>query len=445
MRAAVIGAGWAGLTAAWDLSRRGLSVTVLEQAPRVGGRTFSFHDSHSGEWLDNGQHVILGLCQGVQKLLEASHQPHAVRFQELLDVPVYSARGQSRLGSRRLAGSAHLAPALLTYPELSWSERIKILLVGRQLAGTPTPAGIRPTRDDSATDRSWAEWLASHGQSKRAVHAFWDAIGTGVLNARAAHVSARLASQAFSLLLQGGWRGARLGQFTVPLGMVAEQLAGEVLAQGAEIRCRWPVDQIRLGADGGVCGVQGSRGAIAADVVIAAIPPDRLAALLHASGLETQITLPGFRFSPILNTYLFYDRPVWDQDLALLLDDMAAMVFNRSHILETQNRRTTLAVSVSAAQELRQAPLNKTGEEVARLTTARLKLPAPVRVRSVWQPRATILIEPGKEQVRPPSETSVAGLYLAGDWIDTGWPACIEGAVQSGHLAAQAVVGETIP
>jgi predicted NAD/FAD-dependent oxidoreductase len=33
----------------------------------------------------------------------------------------------------------------------------------------------------------------------------------------------------------------------------------------------------------------------------------------------------------------------------------------------------------------------------------------------------------------------VKGLYLAGDWIDTGLPATIESAVVSGHRAAAAV------
>ena len=32
------------------------------------------------------------------------------------------------------------------------------------------------------------------------------------------------------------------------------------------------------------------------------------------------------------------------------------------------------------------------------------------------------------------------GMFLAGDWTDTGWPATMEGAVRSGYLAAEAVL-----
>src|SRR5258708_35423330 len=37
----VVGAGYAGLTAAYRLHRAGHSVTVLEVAPRIGGRTWT--------------------------------------------------------------------------------------------------------------------------------------------------------------------------------------------------------------------------------------------------------------------------------------------------------------------------------------------------------------------------------------------------------------------
>jgi zeta-carotene desaturase len=53
---------------------------------------------------------------------------------------------------------------------------------------------------------------------------------------------------------------------------------------------------------------------------------------------------------------------------------------------------------------------------------------------------ATFSPEPGVDRWRPKQETSITGLFLAGDWTDTGWPATMEGAVRSGYLAAEAVL-----
>jgi uncharacterized protein with NAD-binding domain and iron-sulfur cluster len=58
------------------------------------------------------------------------------------------------------------------------------------------------------------------------------------------------------------------------------------------------------------------------------------------------------------------------------------------------------------------------------------------------EPRATFRSAPGTEALRPGPRTVVPGLYLAGAWTDTGWPATMEGAVRSGLAAARAAQAE---
>jgi uncharacterized protein with NAD-binding domain and iron-sulfur cluster len=55
---------------------------------------------------------------------------------------------------------------------------------------------------------------------------------------------------------------------------------------------------------------------------------------------------------------------------------------------------------------------------------------------------ATFRASPGVAALRPGPQTSVPGLLLAGAWTDTGWPATLEGAVLSGHAAAQGALRE---
>ena len=59
------------------------------------------------------------------------------------------------------------------------------------------------------------------------------------------------------------------------------------------------------------------------------------------------------------------------------------------------------------------------------------------RVFVTREQRATFRQAPGTQALRPGPRTGIAGLYLAGAWTDTGWPATMEGAVRSGLAAAR--------
>ena len=59
MKAHVVGAGLAGLSAAIELARAGVEVSLTEAAPRAGGRCRSYHDPQIGQVIDNGNHFTL--------------------------------------------------------------------------------------------------------------------------------------------------------------------------------------------------------------------------------------------------------------------------------------------------------------------------------------------------------------------------------------------------
>jgi uncharacterized protein with NAD-binding domain and iron-sulfur cluster len=62
------------------------------------------------------------------------------------------------------------------------------------------------------------------------------------------------------------------------------------------------------------------------------------------------------------------------------------------------------------------------------------------RALVVKQRNATFAARPGVAALRPSQRTPVPGLYLVGDYTDTGWPATMESAVRSGRMAARNVV-----
>jgi uncharacterized protein with NAD-binding domain and iron-sulfur cluster len=111
-------------------------------------------------------------------------------------------------------------------------------------------------------------------------------------------------------------------------------------------------------------------------------------------------------------------------------------VFDKSAIFGERAGHVSVVAS-GAADILRMDNAGVTGIAMAQLTAA---LPAAGTTRVhrsvvVREPRATFSLAPG-EPPRPRPETGIDGLYLAGDWTDTGLPATIESAVISGHRAA---------
>ena len=56
---------------------------------------------------------------------------------------------------------------------------------------------------------------------------------------------------------------------------------------------------------------------------------------------------------------------------------------------------------------------------------------------------ATFSPGPGSDANRPKPTTPWPNIFLSGDWIATGWPATMEGAVRGGYLTAEAVARST--
>ncbi len=143
---------------------------------------------------------------------------------------------------------------------------------------------------------------------------------------------------------------------------------------------------------------------------------------------------------PILGVHMWFDRPVMQEASAVLVKGPLQWLFRKDRIGKQ------LHGVISAARGWEDVPreeaLNKFEAQVRTLFTdakeARL-----LRGVIVMEKRATFSPLPGTDRLRPvqwPGEEGVQGLYLAGDYTMTDWPATMEGAVRSGYMAAEAIL-----
>jgi len=445
--AVVVGGGLAGVTAALALADAGVRVTLTEARPRLGGLAFSFK---RGELtVDNGQHVFLRCCTAYQWFLDRIAARDLVTLQDRLDVPVYDADSGrlGRIGRVALPVPLHLAPSLLRYPHLSLRERSSV--------GRAALALRSLDLDDPALDRTdFGSWLAARGQSPRTVQALWDLVGVATLNATAGHSSLGLAAKVFKTGLLSDPAAADIGWASAPLGDLHDGRAGAALrTAGVRTLLRARATAITPAADGGwqvaVETGPGRGEQLTAGTVVLAVPQREAHGLLPEGALENPEKLLRIGTAPILNVHVIYDRPVLNRPFLAALGTPVQWVFDRTKSSGLTGGGQYLALSQSAAQDEIDLPVATLRDRY--LPELERVLPAArgAEVREVFVTRertATFAPEPGVGALRPGPVTRAPGLFLAGAWTATGWPATMESAVRSGlHASREALSALGLP
>ena len=428
----VIGGGLAGLSAGIACADAGARVTLFESRPRLGGATFS--TCLGGLEVDNGQHVFLRCCTAYREFLERLGVTALTELQPRLSVPVQApGRRVAWIRRSRLPSPVHLAPSLLGFHLLSLPARLRAGITSRRLGALAL--------DDPGLDAiSFGDWLREQGESDAAIRRFWDLFVRATLNISAAEASLLLAAMVYQTGLLTDPTAGDIGWSRVPLSRLHADPAEEALRKaGAALHLRSRVTRVE--ADG--VWADGQRRA--ADAVILAVPHEAAASLLPAAaGIDVE-ALGGLGRSAIVNLHVVLDRRVVHEPFVAAVDSPLQWLFDRTEGSGIEDGQV-LAVSLSGAEAWLGQPRAELQQVFERALVALYPQARGVRVERFFvtnEPAATFRQAPGTRALRPVARTSLPGLFLAGAWTDTGWPATMEGAVRSGQTAARAALLHT--
>ena len=443
-RVIVVGGGLAGITAALDLAARGAEVTLVEVRPRLGGAAYSV--SREGLEMDNGQHVFLRCCGAYRSLLARLGSEALVRVQPRLEIPVLRPGHEPYLLRRSsLPPPLHLAAGLARYRHLPLRERLASVRAALGLMR------LSPARAHALEGLSLGQWLARHGQSRRAIASLWDLIALPTLNLPASEASLEQGAFVFQTGLLQSAEAGDIGFHEHTLADTLGRPAERALADaGVHVRLGWRARGLARGANGfellGGSGREGEEGeGLSAEAVLVALPHERAASLLEPLLGARVDPWRGLGSSPIVNLHLLYDRPVLDEPFAAGVQTPVQYVFDRTRAGGAPAGHQYLAVSLSGAaremkmsvDEIRELYVPALRALLPRTREARLELFLVTREHA-----ATFRAAPGCGSLRPPAGLALPGLALAGTWTATGWPATLESAVLSGHAAAGALIAE---
>ncbi len=430
-RVAVVGGGLAGMAAALACADGGVRVTLVESHRWLGGATASFR--RDGLTVDTGQHVFLRCCTAYRAFLDRIGSTARTSLQSRMDIPVLApGRPPARLRRTGLPAPLHLAASLASYRPLSPGERAGIV---RAALGLRRLDPASPSVDAQA----FGAWLSAHGQSDRAIRYLWDLIGLPTLNLPAREASLALAAKVFRTGLLERSDAADIGIAAVPLQELHGDAGGAALVRaGAEVRLGAKARGIEAGPAGALTVVLDD-GAVESDAVVVAVPNERAGDLLPAGALADAGAPARLGSSPIVNVHVQYDRRVTDLAFAAAVDSPVQWVFDRTGPSGAKGGQY-LAVSLSGAAEIVDRPVEWFRQTylpaLADLFPAAMDAEV-VRFLVTRERTATFRQGPGSLALRPGPRTLVPGLFLAGAWTDTGWPATMEGAVRSGLAAAR--------
>ena len=412
----VVGGGLAGLVAARHLAAGGASVTVLERSDAVGGRVRTREED--GYRFDRGFQVLFTAYPAVRRELDLE----ALDLRRFAPGAVLARPGHRSTLSDPFREPTAL-PATLFNPDITLGDKLRVAKLRRELTSTD------PDVIFAGDDGSIASFLREYGFSSKFIENFAAPFYGGITLDRSLETSAKVFEYTFRTL--------SLGATAVPAGGMGEipaQLAEYAQRNGASLEAGLEVTAVT--ADDGGATVVADGESRDADAVVVATDPKTARELTGVESIPTEAR------ACVTQYYALSAGTDLETGKRLLLnagEEGPNHVVPHSEVAPEYAPEDATLVSATYLGEREES-----ADDLAETSRRTLESWFPERRFDRFDLLATERVDfaqfaqpPGIHDELPDVRDPEGPIYLAGDY--TQWSS-IQGALESGHEAAQAVL-----
>lgn len=430
--AIIAGAGLAGLSCAYELTKKGKSVLVIERHNRVGGRTSSFNDN--GMPVESGLHRYIGYYSALPRLLKKCGVKigDIVTYEEKADVLVKN-KPKITLGLAPFFGPVKTAKGVLENRHIL-SFKDKMSLVPFFLKGFASYAF-----SDKLDNYTTAEYADKNNVTPNSKKYIVETLCSGIFFLPASEYSAYAFFGLFAPAIKKFYKmriGAFLGGMT---DVMCNPIADKIKSQGGTFLLGEQVNSVIIRGDRVVGVSTKNKGDLFADNVVVATSLKSAKSILQPLQgnpyLDKLFSLPSMSACTL---QLELDKPAVKKDITTFSPETDLVSFAEQSRSTFQNSRGRLSVILGNADKYCSAePKSVFNSVISQLKELGIDVADTVLdYRKVSEKDEFYSLTKGSQSLRPKQDTGIKGLALAGDYTLTPSFATMEGAVISGKKAA---------
>lgn len=420
----VIGAGWAGLNCAYELAKAGHKIKIIEAAPQAGGRARAV--PFQGFTIDNGQHVGIGAYHTLRSILKELGLQEHLKFKIMpLELIVHGTK-KIHLKLPNIPGPYNFLAGVATAKNIDWQDKVRMIHFAWQIY----------TRNFCVPFECTVQQLLEHyNQSENLINHIWSPLTLAAMSTPITQACA----QVFLNILQKTftYKANHSHWFipTVDLSNIFPNHITEYLQNtGNEIIYNQAIKNISIYDQS--LAAYSKHNCWHADNIVLATHPIQTAKLLqpHPQLQDCYHKLTKLSYEPIITVYFLFAQPIHlPYPILGFLNTTGYWVFDREFAAQPNILSVVFTGHTQLLDDSRHGFCQKILQDIRRFFP---QIPEPIKTKIICEKFAAFTCDIASQKIRPQTKTAVRNLWLSGDYVQTGLPATLEGALLSGKQTA---------